>query len=49
MGPDEADDWLRSADSALYRAKDAGRNATGLAERGGIRILRRPSMGGAAA
>ncbi len=43
MGADDADDWLRSADLALYRAKDAGRNATGLAERGGVRILRRPT------
>ena len=49
MGPGDADNWLRTADSALYRAKDAGRNATGLAERGVIRIMRRPAAGSAPA
>ena len=46
LGPGDADNWLRTADQALYRAKDAGRNATGLAERGAVRVLRRAALGG---
>ncbi|MFN8622049.1 MAG: GGDEF domain-containing protein [Chloroflexota bacterium] len=38
----DADSWIRAADQALYRAKDAGRNATAITEHGAVRILRRP-------